>query len=79
MVNSDKGQNLWNEVLKRNDKVLCELCLSEDYVAYQHNLSSPTEKQLLADQFKEDYKDFGFEYVIKNTLIIILKGKLGLH
>ena len=48
-------------------------------MAYQHNLSSPTEKQLLADQFKEDYKDFGFEYVIENTLIIILKGKLGLH
>lgn len=76
MINSKKGQELWEEVLKKNDNVLCELCLSEDYVHYQHNLCSPTNKPPLADQFKEDYKRFGFEYVIKKYAHYNFNGKI---
>ena len=65
MINSNKGKRLWDEVPKIDKDVLCEPCLSNDYVSYQHNLSSPTEKTDIADRFKEDYKNFGFEFVIK--------------
>ncbi len=76
LVNSEKGKGLWAEVQKRSDEVLCEQCLSEDYVTYQHNLSSPTEKPALADKFRKDYKAFGFEYVIKKYAHYNLTGKI---
>ena len=76
MIHSDKGKLLWDEVIKNEDAVLCEPCLSEKYVKYQHNLSSPTEKPVLADKFKEDYKKYGFDYVIKKYANYNFRGKI---
>lgn len=66
LTNTDKGQRILNRIQQSlaKEEVLLE-CKNDDYRKYQHNLNSPTEMPEMYDQFWRDYKDKGFEYILK--------------
>ena len=76
MVNSEKGRALWKDVLRNSEQCFYELCLSNAFIRYQHNLNAPTERPSNVDEFREDYKEYGFEYVAKKYANYSMRGKI---
>jgi coenzyme F420-reducing hydrogenase beta subunit len=60
LINSSKGQILFQRISK---SVYCQE--SNTYDCMQHNLHSPSLKAPQRELFWQDYKDRGFEYVLK--------------
>lgn len=68
LINTPKGELLFDEIIRdsaKNDQLSIMECRNDDYLIYQHNLNSPTIKPVLTEQFRIDYKKYGFEYVLK--------------
>lgn len=68
LENTEKGKRILDKIsmLAKEDKgIILEECLSKEYLKYQHNLNSPTLKPQNTECFRNDYKNFGFEYVLK--------------
>lgn len=79
IVNTAKGQEIIKEIEKlsrRQPDIVMEACLSEDYLKYQRNLNAPTRKPVDTEQFREDYKRFGYEYIIKKYTGYSWKGRI---
>lgn len=79
LVNTEKGEHLM-QIIKQQTDVLIEECHSDGYIKYQHNLCNPTSKPKAFDQFQKDYREKGFEYVLRvyggNTAIGRLKHRI---
>lgn len=68
IITSSKGMMLFDEVLqlsKKNEAIVVMECDNDGYLKYQHNLNAPTEKPNLTEEFREDYKKMGFEYILR--------------
>lgn len=76
VVNSEKGRVLWEELLQNSEQCSYELCSSNAFIHYQHNLNAPTERLSHVDEFREDYKKYGFEYVAKKYANYDMRGKI---
>lgn len=79
LVNTEKGNQIINHILmeaKTNTNVVIEQCLSDEYIKYQHNLNSATERPYNIEAFKRDYAEYGFDYVIKKYIGYSLLGKV---
>lgn len=66
LSNTDKG-NIIVEKLNCNG-VYLEKTQGKEYLKYQHNLIRPTEKPESYDEFWADYKNIGFEGVLKKYI-----------
>ena len=67
MVNSEKGQWLLDQV-----KSDVHLILSDRQSCMQHNLKSPTNRNVRRSDFEFDYAKYGYNYVIKKYFNISL-------
>lgn len=76
LVNSSKGKTLWDLVLSNQERCLIEECTSGEFIKYQHNLVSPTEKPKRIEEFREDYKNHDFNYIAQKYAHYDLKGKI---
>ena len=67
LVNSDKGKKLIDKVRENAAEHECHIkkCISDGYITYQNNLQKPAEKPKSLDKFRKEYKEKGFEYIIK--------------
>lgn len=75
-INFPKGKKLWNLVLSDQERYLIEECTSGEFIKYQHNLVSPTEKPKRIEEFREDYKNHDFDYIAHKYAHYDLKGKI---
>ena len=75
IINSHKGQDLV-ENLKSIQGAVIKQCHSEDYIKYQHNLNSPTEKPDNVNEFWSDYEKNGFDYILTKYAQFTRRGKV---
>lgn len=75
LVNTSKGQKFAKNMMEIPGTIMQE-CLSNEYLKYQHNLNSPTDKPRLADQFRQDIKSVPFEEILKRYADYTVKGFL---
>ena len=62
-IHTDKGNELISIMEKKQNIILREVP-DDDYLKYNHNLTSPTKRPDLYDVFWSDYKNNGLEYVL---------------
>lgn len=68
IINTDKGKLIMDKLLAEaanNSTLVISECIDDSYIQFQHNLSSPTNRPSRKEQFDLDYKENGFEYVLK--------------
>lgn len=75
LVSTEKGQKLI-EWIKELPDILIRECNSDAYIKYQHNLNGPTEKPLLAEQFRKDLLEKDFKDVLRIYAGNNIKGKI---
>ncbi len=77
IVNSEKGQTIIDKAKeeKKDSEVLIRY-QGEEFLKYQHNLNRPTEMPKQYEKFWDDYKQNGFNYVVKKYKFDTLKGKI---
>lgn len=75
IVNSHKGEDLV-ENLKLIQGAVIKQCHSEDYIKYQHNLNSPTNRPKDVDRFWDDYERNGFDFALVKYADYTTKGKI---
>lgn len=78
LVNTEKGKNLMDAVAEAasNKGYHIAECESDGYLKYQTNLRHPVSREPKVDEFREDYKNCRFEYIIKKYGGYNTKGKL---
>ncbi|MCC8195498.1 MAG: Coenzyme F420 hydrogenase/dehydrogenase, beta subunit C-terminal domain [Ruminococcus sp.] len=78
IVNTKKGRYLIDTVIDDAIKKRYRIaeCKSDDYVKYQTNLQHSVERNSKVDLFRNDYRNYGFEYIIKKYGGYNTKGKL---
>lgn len=66
LFNTEKGKDILKkmEITSGEDEVLIE-CTTDSFLQYQYNLNRPTEKPLIREEFWKDYKENGYDYVIR--------------
>lgn len=70
LFNTEKGIDIL-KIMEKSincDEILFE-CPTESFLQYQHNLNKPTEKPVERDNFWKDYKENGYDYVVKKYCI----------
>lgn len=77
LVNTDKGQSILEQLksIITLDSVLKE-CYSNKYIEYQTALQHPVQKPDDIKQFEKDYKNHGFDYILKKYAGYNLRGQL---
>lgn len=66
LVNSDKGKKIIDKIITIADsQIFIKENYSEDYKSYQANINRPTLRLDKVDGFWKDYKNCGFEYILK--------------
>lgn len=66
LVNSNKGKKIVDKIIHiANTQILIKENCSEEYKLYQNNINRPTFRLDAVDDFWREYKDYGFEYVLK--------------
>jgi len=67
LVNTDKGSALIDEVKRaaEEDNKIIKQCFSDGYIEYQNNLQKAAERPGNTDIFKAEYKQKGFDYIVK--------------
>ncbi|MGN1114622.1 MAG: Coenzyme F420 hydrogenase/dehydrogenase, beta subunit C-terminal domain [Oscillospiraceae bacterium] len=75
LVSTSKGEKII-DLLKQseNKDIFIQKCESNEYVSYQDTLNYSIKKPAQYEEFKKDYDDYGFEYVIKKYSRYNLKG-----
>lgn len=74
LVNTEKGEEILCGIAKLPHITIKE-CLSDAYIQYQHNLTSPTEKNPRREEFKADLERLPFDDVLRIYAGNNLKGK----
>ncbi len=70
-INTLKGQSVFNDI---NDNLDYRLSKLEDCM--QHNMKEPSKFSDKTDEFWNDYKSKGFEFVVNKYVDMSLKGKI---
>lgn len=66
LANTDKGIQIIKSVkMSLQDGELLRKCNDNSFLKYQHNLNHPTRMPEQYDEFWKDYREKGFEYVIR--------------
>lgn len=76
IVNSFQGEKILERIQHNiNPKGFLKEYAGKEYLQYQHNLNQPTQLPCNYQEFWNDYRQYGFENVIKKYGLYTLKGK----
>lgn len=77
IVNSENGEKVINIIKKiqSSGEILKEY-QGDEFLNFQHNLNSPTEKPSIYEDFWIDYKEYGFDYVVEKYKFDTIKGRI---
>lgn len=73
--NTEKGNQLI-EIIKNKSGGNIQICLSNEFIKYQHNLNSPTQKPKNYDCFISDYENYGFDFITRKYGEYTLLGRV---
>lgn len=76
LVNTEKGEQLLDLISHMGESVIVRECKTDDYLKYQHNLTRPTERPVMLDAFRKDYKENGFSYILTKYAGYGFKNKM---
>lgn len=68
LVNTDKGKNIIEKMKKRaivENDIYIERCNEKRFLLYQKDFGSERNKPKNIEKFKEEYKNLGFEYILR--------------
>ena len=73
LVSTEKGTKIIEMIKSSSDAILME-CMNKQYLKYQHNLNTPTERPIKTDELKYNFENNGIEYVLKEYAGLNIKG-----
>ena len=79
LQNNIKGEKIMkaiNETRYTDNKIILEECHTDKYLKHQHNLNKPIEKPIETENFRKDFNNKGFEYIISKYAGYNTKGKV---
>ena len=76
IVNSGKGEHAVLSLIQLNPNATAMEYCGDGYIQYQHNLMKPTERPSNLNEFWGDYRENGFEFILRKYAKYTFAGKI---